>query len=101
MSNYEVMLELQKLKDTTQKKHKREGSLATVTYEVIFQTAYSIGSFDCVQIMYLSYPNITLYNYSFIASKIRDNFISFRFFLTSTWLTKLCLIFSFVKFPKK
>lgn len=80
MSNYEVMLELQKLKDTTQKKHKREGSLATVTYEVIFQTAYSIGSFDCVQIMYLSYPNITLYNYSFIASKIETIPFLFVFF---------------------
>lgn len=34
LCNYEVMHILQKLKDNTQKKHKREGSLATVTYEV-------------------------------------------------------------------
>lgn len=34
LCNYEVMLILQQLKENTQKKHKREGSLATVTYEV-------------------------------------------------------------------
>ncbi|KAJ2952997.1 hypothetical protein O0L34_g7375 [Tuta absoluta] len=33
--NYEVMQILQELKDNTQKKHKREGSLATVTYETV------------------------------------------------------------------
>ncbi|XP_047021403.1 DNA-directed RNA polymerase III subunit RPC9-like isoform X2 [Helicoverpa zea] len=45
---------LQQLKDSTQKKHKREGSLATVTYETVHylqdtdckkQTAQSIQSF--------------------------------------------------------
>lgn len=36
LCNHEVMLILQQLKDNTQKKHKREGSLATVTYEVYF-----------------------------------------------------------------
>ncbi|CAB3221426.1 unnamed protein product [Arctia plantaginis] len=35
LCNNEVMLVLQKLKDNTQKKHKREGSLATVTYETV------------------------------------------------------------------
>ncbi|XP_013196000.2 DNA-directed RNA polymerase III subunit RPC9 isoform X1 [Amyelois transitella] len=35
LCNYEVMQILQQLKDTTQKKHKREGSLATVTYETV------------------------------------------------------------------
>ncbi|VVC98399.1 unnamed protein product [Leptidea sinapis] len=35
LCNYEVMLILQQLKDNTQKKHKREGSLATVTYETV------------------------------------------------------------------
>ncbi|CAH2237382.1 DNA-directed RNA polymerase III subunit RPC9-like isoform X1 [Pararge aegeria] len=35
LCNYEVMQILQKLKDNTQKKHKREGSLATVTYETV------------------------------------------------------------------
>ncbi|XP_072944229.1 DNA-directed RNA polymerase III subunit RPC9 [Epargyreus clarus] len=35
LSNYEVMRILQQLKDNTQKKHKREGSLATVTYETV------------------------------------------------------------------
>lgn len=34
LSNFEVMQILQQLKDNTQKKHKREASLATVTYEV-------------------------------------------------------------------
>lgn len=34
LCNYEVMQVLQQLKDSTQKKHKREASLATVTYEV-------------------------------------------------------------------
>ncbi|XP_026747678.1 DNA-directed RNA polymerase III subunit RPC9-like [Trichoplusia ni] len=54
LCNYEVMLILQKLKDTTQKKHKREGYLATVTYETLHylqdtecknQTPESIGKF--------------------------------------------------------
>ncbi|XP_041977205.1 DNA-directed RNA polymerase III subunit RPC9-like [Aricia agestis] len=35
LCNYEVMQILQQLKDNTQKKHKREGSLATVTYETV------------------------------------------------------------------
>ncbi|CAK1581520.1 unnamed protein product [Parnassius mnemosyne] len=35
LCNYEVMQILQQLKDSTQKKHKREGSLATVTYETV------------------------------------------------------------------
>ncbi|XP_050345485.1 DNA-directed RNA polymerase III subunit RPC9-like [Nymphalis io] len=35
LCNYEVMQILQQLKDKTQKKHKREGSLATVTYETV------------------------------------------------------------------
>ncbi|KAI5641711.1 RNA polymerase rpb4 domain-containing protein [Phthorimaea operculella] len=35
LCNYEVMQILQELKDNTQKKHKREGSLATVTYETV------------------------------------------------------------------
>ncbi|KAJ0180752.1 hypothetical protein K1T71_004156 [Dendrolimus kikuchii] len=35
LCNYEVMQILQQLKDNTQKKHKREASLATVTYETI------------------------------------------------------------------
>lgn len=34
LCNFEVMQILQELKDSTQRKHKREGSLATVTYEV-------------------------------------------------------------------
>ncbi|NP_001040237.1 calcitonin gene-related peptide-receptor component protein [Bombyx mori] len=35
LCNYEVMQILQKLKDNTHKKHKREASLATVTYETV------------------------------------------------------------------
>ncbi|CAF4958698.1 unnamed protein product [Pieris macdunnoughi] len=35
LSNFEVMQILQQLKDNTQKKHKREASLATVTYETV------------------------------------------------------------------
>lgn len=35
LCNFEVMQILQQLKDNTQKKHKREGSLATVTYETV------------------------------------------------------------------
>ncbi|CAH2073273.1 unnamed protein product, partial [Iphiclides podalirius] len=35
LSNFEVMQILQELKDSTQKKYKREGSLATVTYETV------------------------------------------------------------------
>lgn len=35
LCNYEVMQILQQLKDNTQRKHKREASLATVTYETI------------------------------------------------------------------
>ncbi|XP_038215997.1 DNA-directed RNA polymerase III subunit RPC9-like isoform X1 [Zerene cesonia] len=35
LCNHEVMQILQTLKDNTQKKHKREGSLATVTYETV------------------------------------------------------------------
>ncbi|XP_075969946.1 DNA-directed RNA polymerase III subunit RPC9-like [Anticarsia gemmatalis] len=35
LCNFEVMQILQQLKDSTQKKHKREGSLATVTYETV------------------------------------------------------------------
>ncbi|XP_030024196.1 DNA-directed RNA polymerase III subunit RPC9 isoform X1 [Manduca sexta] len=35
LCNFEVMQILQKLKDNTQKKHKREASLATVTYETV------------------------------------------------------------------
>ncbi|XP_021180880.2 DNA-directed RNA polymerase III subunit RPC9 [Helicoverpa armigera] len=54
LCNFEVMQILQQLKDSTQKKHKREGSLATVTYETVHylqdtdckkQTAQSIQSF--------------------------------------------------------
>ncbi|XP_059057128.1 DNA-directed RNA polymerase III subunit RPC9 [Achroia grisella] len=54
LCNYEVMQILQQLKDNTQKKHKREGSLATVTYETIHylqdsdcktQSAQSIQNF--------------------------------------------------------
>ncbi|KAM3961287.1 DNA-directed RNA polymerase III subunit RPC9 [Aphomia sociella] len=43
LCNYEVMQILQQLKDTTQKKHKREGSLATVTYE----TVHYLQDSDC------------------------------------------------------
>ncbi|XP_053625366.1 DNA-directed RNA polymerase III subunit RPC9-like [Plodia interpunctella] len=54
LCNYEVMQILQQLKDTTQKKHKREGSLATVTYETVhylqdteckYQSAQAIQKF--------------------------------------------------------
>ncbi|CAH1645859.1 unnamed protein product [Spodoptera littoralis] len=43
LCNYEVMQILQQLKDSTQKKHKREGSLATVTYE----TVHYLQDTDC------------------------------------------------------
>ncbi|XP_073943448.1 RNA polymerase III subunit I [Choristoneura fumiferana] len=43
LCNYEVMQILQQLKDSTQKKHKREGSLATVTYE----TVHYLQNTDC------------------------------------------------------
>ncbi|XP_026329846.1 DNA-directed RNA polymerase III subunit RPC9-like [Hyposmocoma kahamanoa] len=43
LCNYEVMLILQQLKESTQKKHKREGSLATVTYE----TVHFLQDTDC------------------------------------------------------
>ncbi|CAH0604946.1 unnamed protein product [Chrysodeixis includens] len=54
LCNSEVMEMLQKLKDTTQKKHKREGYLATVIYETLHylqdtecknQTAESVEKF--------------------------------------------------------
>lgn len=44
LSNYEVMQILQKLKDSTQKKYKREESLATVTYEVRSASLYRFAS---------------------------------------------------------
>ncbi|XP_028163318.1 DNA-directed RNA polymerase III subunit RPC9-like [Ostrinia furnacalis] len=43
LCNFEVMQILQQLKDNTQKKHKREGSLATVTYE----TVHFLQNSDC------------------------------------------------------
>uniref|UniRef100_A0A2A4IZ51 DNA-directed RNA polymerase III subunit RPC9 n=1 Tax=Heliothis virescens TaxID=7102 RepID=A0A2A4IZ51_HELVI len=43
LCNFEVMQILQQLKDSTQKKHKREGSLATVTYE----TVHYLQDTDC------------------------------------------------------
>ncbi|CAH0406291.1 unnamed protein product [Chilo suppressalis] len=43
LCNFEVMQILQQLKDSTQKKHKREGSLATVTYE----TVHYLQNSDC------------------------------------------------------
>ncbi|CAK1545111.1 unnamed protein product [Leptosia nina] len=52
LSNFEVMQILQQLKDNTQKKHKREGSLATVTYETVRylqDTECQHQSSDCIK----------------------------------------------------
>lgn len=52
LSNYEVMQILQQLKDATQKKHKRESSLATVTYETVHylqDTECKNQSAECIQ----------------------------------------------------